>query len=65
MADNMADKTRKGRGRNGVMFGDNNPSRKYPEKRPRGDAQWTRRFPEKLHRGEAHWHHRHKQGLEQ
>jgi hypothetical protein len=42
-ADNMLDKVRKGRQRNGVTFGDDNPSRKYPEKRPRGDAHWTRR----------------------
>lgn len=42
-SENMHDMGRKGRGRGKVMFGDDNPSRKYPEKRPRGDAHWTRR----------------------
>lgn len=42
-ADNSADMKRKGRGRGKIMWGDDNPSRKYPERRPRGDNHWTRR----------------------
>lgn len=41
--ENMRDKIAKGRQRTGAMFGDDNPSRRYPERRPRGDNHWTRK----------------------
>jgi hypothetical protein len=47
--ENMDDMIAKGRS----LTGDRNPSRIYPEAKPRGDQHWTRTNPELLARGDA------------
>lgn len=46
--DNMRDMRERGRS----QAGDRNPSRLYPERRPRGDAHGMRKHPERVPRGE-------------
>jgi hypothetical protein len=51
--DNMQDALRKGRMEHIRRCGDKNPSRMYPESRPRGDQHWTRKRPMDVLRGES------------
>ena len=46
------------RGRLNPACGDQNGSRKYPERLSRGEAHYSREHPEKVPRGKNHWHAR-------
>lgn len=48
-SENMADMTAKGR--RAIMEGDQNGSRRHPDRRAYGDRNGTRKFPERLARG--------------
>lgn len=61
IADNNADRDRKGRQRS--MRGDGNGARLHPEKMPRGDDHHARKHPEKLSRGDRHYSRRHPEKL--